>query len=249
MMKIIKYKKGSKGLYKVELDDGRCLALYEEVILKFDLLLKKEVLESELDDIEKFNLECDVYYVALNSLKSRFKSVYDTKEFLLKKEYPSDLVEKSVDKLVSQGYLNDRSYAKGFINNKMVTSNMGPNKIRKELLEHRISLDIINEELVVFEEEIQLEKINKVVDKLIRSNHTRGGFVLKKKITNDLVMLGYDIDLINKVIIDFDFSNDKDMVKKEYDKLYKRLSRKYSGNELEYKIKEKLYQKGLYYEE
>ena len=155
----------------------------------------------------------------------------------------------AVDKLVSQGYLNDRSYAKGFINNKMVTSNMGPNKIRKELLEHKISLDIINEELVVFEEELQLEKINKVVDKLIRSNHTRGGFVLKKKITNDLVMLGYDIDLINKVIIDFDFSNDKDMVKKEYDKLYKRLSRKYSGNELEYKIKEKLYQKGLYYEE
>ena len=126
---------------------------------------------------------------------------------------------------------------------------MGPNKIRKELLEHKISLDIINEELVVFEEELQLEKINKVVDKLIRSNHTRGGFVLKKKITNDLVMLGYDIDLINRVISDYDFSNDKDMVKKEYDKLYKRLSRKYSGNELEYKIKEKLYQKGLYYEE
>ena len=155
----------------------------------------------------------------------------------------------AVDKLVSQGYLNDRSYAKGFINNKMVTSNMGPNKIRKELLEHKISLDIINEELVVFEEEIQLEKINKVVDKLIRSNHTRGGFVLKKKIINDLVMLGYDVDLINRVISEYDFSNDKDMVKKEYDKLYKRLSRKYSGNELEYKIKEKLYQKGLYYEE
>ena len=62
-------------------------------------------------------------------------------------------------------------------------------------------------------------------------------------------MLGYDVDLINRVISEYDFSNDKDMVKKEYDKLYKRLSRKYSGNELEYKIKEKLYQKGLYYEE
>ena len=55
-MKIIKYKKGSKGLYKVELDDGRSLALYEDVILKFNLLLTKEVLESELDDIEKYNL-------------------------------------------------------------------------------------------------------------------------------------------------------------------------------------------------
>ena len=248
-MKIIKYKKGSKGLYKVELEDGRCLSLYEEVILKFNLLLKKEIIDSDFSDIEKYNLECDVYYVALNSLKSRFKSVYDTREFLLKKEYPLDLVEMAVDKLVSQGYLNDRSYAKGFINNKMVTSNMGPNKIKKELLEHRISLEIIDEELFVFDIDIQLEKINKVVDKLIRSNHTRGGVVLKKKITNDLIMLGYDVDLINRVLVDYDFSNDSDMVKKEYDKLYKRLSRKYSGKELEYKIKEKLYQKGLYYEE
>ncbi len=248
-MKIIKYKKGSRGLYKVELDDGRSLNLYEEVILKFELLLKREVLDEDLDEIERFNLECDVYYVALNSLKSRFKSVYDTKEFLLKKEYPSDLVDKAVDKLVSQGYLNDRSYAKAFINNKMVTSNMGPNKIRKELIEHKISSDIIFDELVVFYEDIQLEKVNKLVDKMIRSNHTRGGVVLKKKIINDLVMLGYDVDLINRVVSNYTFSNDKDMVKKEYDKLYKRLSRKYSGSELEYKIKEKLYQKGLYYEE
>ena len=37
-MKIIKYKKGSNGLYKVELDDGRCLALYEVVIFMFYLL-------------------------------------------------------------------------------------------------------------------------------------------------------------------------------------------------------------------
>ena len=30
-MKIIKYKKETKGLYKVELEDGRVLSLYEDV--------------------------------------------------------------------------------------------------------------------------------------------------------------------------------------------------------------------------
>ena len=63
-MKIIKYKKGTKGLYKVELEDGRVLSLYEDVILKFELLLKKEIFEEEFDSINKYNLECDVYYVA-----------------------------------------------------------------------------------------------------------------------------------------------------------------------------------------
>ena len=39
--------------------------------------------------------------------------------------------------------------------------------------------------------------------------------------------------------------NKNDLLKKEYDKLYKKLSLKYSGKELENKIRNKLYQKGF----
>lgn len=247
-MKIIKYKKGSKGLYKLELDNGNTLNLYEEVILKYELLLKKEIFEEDIFKIEKLNQEWDVYYVALNSIKSRFKSVHDTKEFLRKKEYPIDLIELACDKLVKQGYLNDRSFAKGFINNQIVTTNNGPNKIKRELLEHRVDYDIICDELDIFDEETQCEKIEKVALRLLKTNRSRGGSVLKNKIITDLINFGYDVDLINKVITKFDFSNNEDIAMKEYNKLYKRLSRKYDGKELEYKIKEKLYQKGLYYE-
>ena len=81
-MKIVKYKKGARGIYKVELDDGKSLALYEDVILKYNLLLKKEILEKDLDEIYNYNLECDVYYVALNNIKARFKSIYDLEEVL-----------------------------------------------------------------------------------------------------------------------------------------------------------------------
>ena len=43
-------------------------------------------------------------------------------------------------------------------------------------------------------------------------------------------------------ILDID---DNDIYKQEYDKLYRKLSKKYEGKLLEYKIKEKLYQKGF----
>lgn len=247
-MKIIKYKKGAKGIYKVELDDGRVLALYEDVILKFELLLKKEILEAELKNINDYNLECDVYYVALNNIKARFKSTYDLKEFLRKKEYPIDFIDKAIDKLLGQGYLNDRSFARSYINNQIITTSKGPLKIEKELLEKKIDSNIIKEEMEAFDEDSQLEKINKIINRGLKSNRTRGGVVLKQKIYNDLKVLGYDGYLINRVIDDYSFENDSNIAKKEYDKLYRRLSRKYSGNELENKIREKLYQKGLKYE-
>lgn len=248
-MKIIKYKKTTKGRYKIYLDDGRELLLYEDVILKFSLLLKKEILEKDIMEIELFNQECDVYHVALESINRRFKSTYDLKESLLKKEYPYELVEKAIEKLLKQGYLNDQSFAKSYINNQIITTNKGPYKIRRELSEHRVDTNIIEEEIEVFDEDTQLEKIRKVTTRLYNSNRNRGGVILKKKIVSDLVNLGYDTSVISKVINDFDFSNDKDIAKKEYEKLYKKYSRKYDGKELEYKIKEKLYQKGLYYED
>ena len=145
-MKIIKYKKGTKGLYKVELDDGRVLSLYEDVILKFDLLLKKEIFEEDFDSINKYNLECDVYYVALNSIKNRFRSIYELSELLKKKEYPEEYIDIAISKLIKQGYLNDRVFAKSYINNQMLTTNKGPLRIGRDLLDKKIDINIINEE-------------------------------------------------------------------------------------------------------
>lgn len=248
-MKILKYKKKRNGQYELQLESGEVLSLYEEVILKFELLLKKKVDEKEKEKILLCNQEYDVYYIALKSLKSRFKSVRELRNLLLKKEYPQEYVEKAIEKLLQQGYLNDKSFAKAYINEQMITTSKGPRKIEKELLDKGVSSSIITEEISIFTKEEQVPKIEKVANRLIRSNRSRGGFVLRKKIVHDLQTLGYDISIIDEVLGRLDFGDTKDIAKKEYDKLYRRLSRKYSGRELEYKIKEKLYQKGLYYED
>ena len=246
-LKIIKYKKSTNGKYKVYLEDGRELSLYEETILKFELLLKKEVLD--IPSINEYNLEWDVYYVALKSLKSRFKSAKEIRDLLIKKEYPIDLVDNAINKLIKQGYLNDDSFTKGYINNQIMTTSKGPFKIRRELIDKGISSLIIDENLDLFDDFLQLERIEKLASKLLKSNRTKGGSVLRKKITTDLVNLGYDSELVYKVLSKYNFNDTREIAKKEYDKLYKKYSRKYEGEELNYKIKQAMYQKGLIYEE
>ena len=145
--------------------------------------------------------------------------------------------------------MDDSSFAKAYINQQLVTTSKGPVKIEKELLNKGVSSDIIYRELAVFSKEEQLEKIKKVAGRLIKSNRSRGGMVLRKKIIYDLQTLGYDISIIEEGLSNVEFTDTKDIQKREYDKLYRKLSKKYSGRELEYKIKEKLYQKGLYYED
>ncbi len=248
-MKVIKYKKMSNNRYKVFLDDSHELLLYEDVILKYNLLIRKDIDEKLIIEMDQYNQEIDVYYVALNSIKNRFRSTYELKNILIKKEYPIDLVDKVIDKLTKQGYLNDRSFTKSFINNQMITTNNGPYKIIRELNEKKVAESIISEEIEVFNSEEQIPRIKKLIDKGIKTNHNKGGVVLKQKIYNDLKNYGYDISLINSVINEYEFSNDLNIAKKEYEKLYRKYEKKYTGDELKRKIREKMYQKGLSYEE
>lgn len=247
-MQITKYKKQSNGKYKVILDNNEELLLYEDVILKYELLLKKEITRADIIKIEKYNQECDVYHIAVKSLNNRYKTVKELEKFLIKKEYPQPLVEKTKLILIKQGYLNDEKFTKSYINTQIMTTTKGPYRISNELITKGIQQEIINREILIYDEEKQRDKIEKISKKMLKSNKSRGGFVLKNKISTYLINQGYQKELINTVLSTIEFSDNENIAQKEYEKLYRKLSRKYQGKELEYKIKEKLYQKGLTYE-
>ena len=61
----------------------------------------------------------------------------------------------------------------------------------------------------------------------------------------DLQNRGFYKEHINLIINEFDFNDDSDIYIKEYNKLRNKLSRKYSGDELDYKIKLGLMKKGF----
>ena len=247
-MKIVKYKKVQNSRYKIYLENGEELTFYEDVILKYHLLIRKHVSDKLIEEMNKSNRYFEVYYVGLRYIRTRFRSAYDIRTLLIKQGYEPEYVDIVIEKLIKQGYINDSLYAKSFINNRIVTTNYGPKKIKNELIQHGVDTEIIDKAMIDFDDSIQLEKIEKMAHRSYRSNKSRGGEVLKRKITTDLVNLGYSIELIDIVIDKLDYTPNDEIAKKEYEKLYKKLSRKYKGEELERKIKEKLYLKGLKYE-
>jgi len=107
-----------------------------------------------------------------------------------------------------------------------------------------IDEQIIQKNITIFNSELELERIRKLIDKHIKTNHNKSKYALKKKIVDNLTTLGYTKYLVIQEIESLEI-NDNDIKEKEYQKLYDKLSKKYSGKELEYKIKQKMYQKGF----
>ena len=65
-MKIIKFTKKKDGMYSLLLEDNDVILVHEDLILKHDLLLKKDIDDKLRDTIEKENLNYTAKTVALN---------------------------------------------------------------------------------------------------------------------------------------------------------------------------------------
>lgn len=243
-MKIEKFTKLKSGQYKLILDDNTNILLHEDLILKYELLIYREIDNEKIEQLLEENKSYIAYDLALNYLKVKMRSKKEIKDYLLKKEISEELINNAIEKLETQGYIGDLTYTKAFINDRINLSNDGPYKIKEQLIKLGINEDVILKELEVFNKDLEQSRIEKLIAKQIKTNHNKGLYLLKKKILDYLVNLGYSkeivISLIDKVSIDED-----EIKRKEYDKLYQKLSKKYSGKELEYKLKQKMYQKGF----
>jgi len=246
-MHIEKYTKLKSGQYKIHFDNGTNCLLHEDLILKYSLLVQKEVDEDSLNKLLEENQTYIAYGLAIDYLKNKMRSQKEIKEYLLKKEISADFINKAIDILTKQGYLNDDIYCKAFINDRINLSNDGPYKIKENLIKLGIKEELINIHIIVFDKKLEINRIKKLINKYIKSNHNKSEYMLKRKLIDNLTLLGYTKSFVIKEVEDIKI-NDNDIREKEYKKIYDKLSKKYTGKELEYKIKQKMYQKGFHVE-
>lgn len=242
-MKITKFKKISKGKYKILLDNNESLTLYEDVIINNNLLLSKEVDNKLLDDLIKQNNDVYTYNMAINYIAVRMRSIKELREYLSKKNISNTLIEKVVQKLIKEGYLNDFKFAKAFVNDRLTITTSGPFKIKRELLKYGVDEDIVNEVTQEIDDSIVKEKLSNLVEKQIRIKKGSTNS-LKIKLVNYFSNLGYDKNMILNELSNHNLKSDSEKLKKDYNKLYNKYKNKYEGSKLIYFISQKLYSKG-----
>lgn len=204
-MKIIKYEKKGNNNYKIYLENNQAINLYEDVIIKNNLLYKKEISNDLLEKLDKDNSKEDVYNKCVKYISVRIRSIQEMKEYLKRKEIEPELIDSTIDKLIKNNLLNDEKFAKAFIHDKINFTTMGPYKIEQELKKHKIDSNIISEHLYSIDEEIINNKINKQITKLMKSSRKKQN--LRNKIYTNLLSLGYSNEMILRNINNYEFNN------------------------------------------
>ena len=241
-MLIEKFKKDKSNTYKLYFDDDTVISLYDDVIVKYNLLVNREMDLKRFDEITNYNTFLDGYYKSIKYINKRLRSEKEIEVFLKKLNIKNNDIKKIIKMLYKDGYLNNENYVKAYINDKYNLSNDGPNKIIKELVNLGYDINDFSEYLFSLN---WSEKLNKIIDKKIKITHNLSNTMLKNKLLNDLIKLGYEKNDIICILDMKQLGDDTDILKKEYIKIKNKYSKKYKNEELDYKINKYLYSKGF----
>lgn len=201
-MKIIKYEKKGNNTYKIYLEGNQTINVYENVILKNNLLYKKEIDSNLLEQISLDNSKEDIYNKCVKYISIRIRSIQEIKDYLRKKELNEEQIESTIKKLLNNNLLNDEAFTKAFVNDKINFTSMGPYRIEQELKKHKIDSNIIYKYLNNISDEIIDQKINKQITKSIKSSKKKQN--LRNKIYMNLLSLGYSNEMILRNINNYE---------------------------------------------
>lgn len=247
-MKIEKFIKDKGNKYKIVVDNDLKICLYDDVIVKYNLLVNKEMNENKFKEITKYNDELDSYYKAIKYINRKMRSKKEIIKYL-EKDFDPNVINKTINKLEIDGYLHEDIYIKAYINDQVNLTLNGPYKIKKELLKLDLNETKVDKEVNSINEDVWLNKINKIVNKKIKSNHNYSEKKLKEKINYDLCNLGYHKDMIMDILSNIEITTNQDLILKEGRKIYQKLSLKYQDEKLKYYFQSKMYAKGFSKEE
>ena len=242
-MKILKIKKMANNKYKISLDNFE-ITTFDNVILEYNLLYKKELTEKELKEISSKTNYFDAYNKTLKYITKKIKSKREVEKYLESFDLKSDEKKEILNKLIGLNLINDRLYCRAFINDKINISKYGVIKVNKQLQEKGIDYKIIEEELLNIDYNIVNSNLESKIKRKINNNTKYTNFELKQRLIMQFTKEGYSkekiLEYINKYI-----SNDGEILKVQFDKLYYKYKNKYDDKIFLLKLKQKLYQKGF----
>lgn len=242
MKKISKIKKNNNK-YTIILSDNSSLSFYSDTLIKYNLLKPRDISDKELEEIINYNDYTEAYNKALTYISYKQRTKKEIKDKLC--NYSNDVSDKVIEKLDELGLLDEKKYIEAFINDQINLGNKGLLYMKKELEKLNINSYYIDEFLNNIKDDIWIEKVRKIVDKKINTNRKLPKERLLLKIKNDLIMLGYSKNIIDKVLNEVVIEDGNEVIEMTFDKEYKRLSKKYKDKELEKKVKYNLYKKGF----
>ncbi|MGM0838605.1 MAG: recombination regulator RecX [Bacillota bacterium] len=238
----------NKERFNIFLDEEYAFAVYESTLLKFQLVKGKELDELDIEEILYSDQINKAYLSAVHYLSFRMRTEKEIVVYLKEKEIEPFVIKEIIVKLKEQSYLNDAEFAVAYVRTQVQTTLKGRQVISQELVEKGVSKNTIEDALIEYSEEEELEHAIKLVHKYSPKYKNDAFKIMKQKVEQALMRKGYAFSVIKVAIEEADLAEDDseewDAISKQAEKYHRKYA-KLEGYEYKMKMKGALYRKGF----
>jgi regulatory protein len=193
------------GYYNIYINDKYELSLSELDLASFQLKTNQPIDEKKLEELKKAYTKSKSYNFAIRYLALRPRSIKEVRDYLIIRKGFSDFeVDYTVERLVSENYLNDTDFAEMWVRNRILLSPKSNKVLRLELIKKGIDNSTIDSVLSDIGKDEQLDILNRLIEKKMRQSKYHD----KQKLTEYLSRQGYAYDLIKQAMESLTFLKD-----------------------------------------
>ncbi|GAA0450587.1 recombination regulator RecX [Alkalibacillus silvisoli] len=253
MVKICKISKQKKNQqrYNIFIDNqGKeefAFGIHEDLLIRFELRKGLELTDDQFTNIQKQDAMYRYYTLTLNYLSYRMRAESEIIEYLLKKEATEQEIAYVIERLQGEKLIDDGAFAEAYVRTKMNTSSNGPNKIKQELYQKKLSEEEIENGLAHYTKEQEVDKLVKLIEKKLNSSRKKSFQDQLNSLKQSLLQKGFTHDAIEIAFqsIDTGVDEEEEMNALRYqgEKAWRKYERKHQGIKLQQKVKAALYQK------
>lgn len=196
----IEYQKKNKNRVNIYLDESFSFGIDLNIMIKYSLTKNMELSDEFIEDILKSEEEINVYNYGLTVLSRSLKSEKQLKAKMLDKGYDNELIERVIEKLKSQRYIDDVYYCEALVNTRINGSKYGKRRIVQELYEKGIDRETTDNKLNEISDEEEFERAYELAMKKMKSIKDEDTLKKSSKLSNFLIYRGFDYETVKKVV-------------------------------------------------
>lgn len=204
----IEKQKKIRDRYNIYLDNEFAFGLYEDTILKFGLRSNDELPEEKLNEIRDYDELCFGKYIAYSFLSFKPRSEREVYRKLKANKISENSIKKIISQFTELKYIDDRAYAKLYIESRLNSKPAGRRLIKLKLagkgIETETADNVMNE---IYNEAEEFSSAIKLTEKYAKKLKSMNDFERRKKCFSYLISRGFDFDTANNVLNELKLSS------------------------------------------
>ncbi len=196
----ISIQKRDKKRYNIFINGDYQFSVHEDVLVRHELRKGMNVSETMIVELRDEEERHRAFLDAVNLLSFRPRTRKELERKLVQKEYSTEIIQPVLEQLMNRNLINDREFAKQWVEERSSNKGKGRLILRQELIEKGVDKIHIDEALSEINEHDEYETALTLAKKRLEKFHDSEWVEVYRKVGSYLVRRGFGSGMVSQVM-------------------------------------------------